>query len=112
MSTQEQLKAIRQKCVEANREIVAPHWSKPHEGVPLFQSFDADDGKLYRPIHLADVLLAANHIKLWLWVTEQGRFNLHPQGGEIATGPAWNLRADSLDQQSPETIAFLHSLLL
>lgn len=66
-----------------------------------------------RPICLADVLLAASKVKLFVasngglcqWTEDENRY------GEMRAFALWNLRKDSLDAQSEECISFLHSLL-
>jgi len=70
-----------------------------------------------RVIRLEDVLLAAQGHIGWLepdgmgtlWLCDQVKRWGKPMRDERIVG--WNLRSDSLDQQPPETIAFLHSLL-
>jgi hypothetical protein len=60
-----------------------------------------------RRIRLADVLLAFNALeRVQGFVGTQG-YALDV----VLILEHWNLRQDSLDQQSPETIAFLHQLL-
>ena len=60
-----------------------------------------------RPIRLADVLLAA---QINAAFQMSGHVLLH-QGNLAREYGSWNLRSDSLDSQSEETIFFLHSLL-
>src|SRR5689334_16148147 len=62
---------------------------------------------LYRPIRLADVLLAIGETD-W-YVGRHGRFFKWSRNlGEMIGQPiSWNLRADDLEKQSPETINFL-----
>lgn len=110
---EERLAAIRQKCIEANPNITK-------EGVAVtFTGNVATDAKLVsRPIRLADVLLA---------IEAEHKFNSNPEPaiaakidlvtnvyrqGVLLHERYWNLRADDLEQQSDETIAFLHSLLV
>lgn len=59
---------------------------------------------LGRPIRLADILLAMNTNLKISKVAMEGWL-------EIITGEKWNLRADDLEKQSPETIDFLANLL-
>lgn len=78
-----------------------------------------------RPIRLADVLLAIENtrdknLKKWYAVSTSGlflenkvekitpRIYAHPM---ISTLRSWNLRKDSLEEQSEETITFLAELL-
>lgn len=108
----QKLQAIREKCVEANPEIVAETWVKPHEDVSLFQQFNAGDGKLYRPIRLADVLLAMDRQGDPNYcVTLDGDIWSVKAWGYEHKYCTWNLRQDFLDSQSPECIDFLYSLL-
>lgn len=72
---------------------------------------------LGRPIHLADVLVAVEeHIKAQ-WLTSAfpdetiGNFQPYLENTGMNTMKQWNLRADSLDQQSDETLEFLAKLL-
>ena len=62
-----------------------------------------------RDYRLADVLMCLNHEYMIMTDGEIGRFNNHHNMWD-GTGVVWNLR-ESLSNQSPETIAFLHSLI-
>jgi hypothetical protein len=92
MNRQEQLALIRQKCVEANPEI---------DELKVFVCNNcADDGDVhYRPIRLADVLwlLEEKKVAKQIGFDKIGDFALH----------MWNLRKDSLEEQSDETLADL-----
>jgi hypothetical protein len=93
LSPQAKLEAVRQKCVEANPEIARGEW-------------DHDiDRWIARDIRLADVLQAyeQDFPKDYSWHSEDDVL------ARIVTH--YDLRSDSLDAQSPETIDFLHSLL-
>jgi hypothetical protein len=77
------------------------------------QHYDMKLDVLGRPIRLADVLLAWEKNGISKSVDQSGKmvdvkFDGEHQRTELAW---WNLRQDSLDQQSPETILFLASLL-
>lgn len=105
---EEQLAAIKEKVIAANPEQL--------EFVSL-----GGLKVLAREIRLADVLLAAEtSIKgCQLAIETDGRFidiadkTYDTPNKEFQnTGVKWNLRADDLDQQSDECVAFLHSLLV
>ncbi len=87
------------------------------EGNAIFDA-NVDDIKkiLGRPIRLADVLLAIQERKLEyaFMVDQEGGFvtalaGQNPKLFSVLKG--WNLLADDLKSQSPETIAFLASIL-
>lgn len=65
---------------------------------------------LGRPIRLSDVLttLRGKNIE---WGTFSKIIVVLCCGGNRAAGKPWNLRKDSLDDQSPETLQFIHSIL-
>lgn len=89
--TQDEMKeGIRKACIEAN----------PDGDI---RTECLNDGYHYREVRLADVLLAIKKVGYgstdeWLGVL-----------GHLAD--TWNLRADDLESQSPETIEFLNQLL-
>lgn len=70
-----------------------------------------------RDIRLADVLLAMNKIDDYaVLVSVGGNFYKQYIGGDgdwytDTLGAYWNLRADNLNNQSDETIDFIHSLI-
>ena len=70
---------------------------------------------LGRPITLADVLRAIDNCNSDNppALTAEGQFcQYDPENGEMhLTGEYWNLKNDSLDAQSPETISFLEGVL-
>lgn len=141
MTTQDKLQAIREKCIKANPEIVelkpgcsVIYGSEPDEPRPVvigqpytvefgkvFNPWNRDDGGelvevLGRPVTLADVLLA-------IGISERAHaFNLDVYGGwafmfwsrkdGYSKNVKYDLRADSLEDQSPETIDFIHSIIL
>lgn len=98
MTHAERLQHVRQKCVEANPQILKGEWdagigSQPECWIP-------------RDIRLADVLLALQtHLTSSTVMSVCGRICF---GDDVS----WNMRKDSLDDQSEETISFLHSLLV
>lgn len=108
-----QLEQLRRKIAEANSGIcqdehlthgdLCRHCFRDvmHKGAPE---------RCIRPIRLADVLLA---LPGPTGIDADGHFLVYDQNGWHLPGKVvgWDLRADSLDAQSPETIAFLHSLL-
>ncbi len=59
----------------------------------------------YRPIRLSDVLVAMRQAK---GATDSDQFWLIEDCDRKNT---WNLRTDSLEAQSPETIDFLHGII-
>lgn len=129
-----QIAAIRQKCIEANPEIVElkfgcellgedgskllfdpylvtysverlPHiLAKTESEFINFQTKEI----IGRPIRLADVLLAIDAAKPQRYhIAANGQFYRAGKEGAI-----WNLRADDLDQQSDGTVSFIHGLLV
>jgi len=117
MTHDEKLSAIRAKIVEANPEIDS------QKGEHTFylrrfcdgcncQKFEAKALEKCpylrcREIRLADVLLASPDVEIRLSkpIVLFVDYDKH-------TDAQWNLRQDSLDSQSPETIDFLFSLLI
>ena len=106
-NTPDPLEKIRAKCIEVNPEIV-----EYHPGDRL-----RTDGWV-RTIRLADVLLAiyaqspAN--KTLITLESDGQFvvtSYDNAGKKMELGPTWNLRKDSLEDQSPECITFISSIL-
>lgn len=98
MTTEEKVEAIRQACIKANPEIDTTYWispKDPYEGIE-------DCKEVTRPIRLADVLLAKECIN-----RAREMYNRYT----YETVEKWNLHADDLTQQSPETIDFLYGLL-
>lgn len=104
---EQRLEAVRQKCVEANPDINLVYLGE-EKGKPLYAG---------RSPTLADVLLAVAHKDHDLFVNEQGGMCGDSMRAEGWTqimdrdDAHWNLRQDSLDQQSEPTITFLHQLL-
>jgi hypothetical protein len=99
MKTQEQkLADIRAACIKANSEI--QDWCKKHDG-KTDGCFSC--GMSSRPIRLADVLLAIPQIESPIETQLTHR---------IQVVLRWNLRKDRLEDQSPETLDFIHSLLV
>lgn len=101
MTQNDKLEIIKQKCIAANPEIgtARAHW--PFE----------------REIRLADVLLAVDVFRNGknehgYSVRHTGRI-YEDDLNSVAKKQVgvWNLRADDLQEQSPETIEFLYSLL-
>ncbi len=87
-SREEQLEAIRGKCIEANPEIQPKFFTHPSHG---------------RPVRLSDILLA---IQIWA----EFKPGFFPQEAEDVMR-MWNLRADDLGEQNDECIQFIYSLL-
>ncbi len=141
------LKEIREKCIEANPEIVElkfgcelkiwvqKDWKKQHpfpddmelkramfvgvedsqymvyaekEKMALRHTkkvFDREYKIIGRPIHLADVLLVIEPIAIKRDLSDLLLKFI------IGSDYMWNLKDDNLDNQSEETINFIHSLL-
>lgn len=104
MTHQEKLEAIRKKCIEIIEGDIEFDKNLSLAGAErmIIQYF--------RPIRLADVLLAIEK------VDDFGRIVLHQTFGEVLfiarnRECAWNLRADDLTKQSESCINFLYSLL-
>ena len=115
----EKLEAIGQKCIAANPEVGE---LKAFE----CENCGSTDQDFYRPIRLADVLLAVHGVN-----NRPSYFNVACDGGfyEVSYSypddvtcvvehkglggfyVGWNLREDDLTKQSPETLEFLYNLL-
>jgi hypothetical protein len=96
----EQISAIRAACIAANPQLIKPCGHR-----------QCDGGEV-GPIRLSNVLLTLSDIETdWKsYIAPQYRMCLVNK--ETGTHAYWNLRADSLDGQNDETIAFIHSLLV
>lgn len=73
-----------------------------------------EEGKNLRPIRLADVLRAILDGRYAITADfSHDSINLYSEAEIDGEYPncSWKLAADSLDDQSPETITFLHSIL-
>lgn len=93
MTHQEKLKAVYRKIVEAaepKRQLAFDMGKDPSIADVLLGFVKSNDGILR--------------------VDQHGFFELSDEEGE-ELGPPWNLRQDSLDDQSEEMISFLHQLL-
>lgn len=105
-SREDMIGKIRAKCVEANPEILERSFSAQAIESGYIVSVEDDT------IRLADVLLA-------LIAAVDAKHHPHDpekRDAEYAQGTLricgkWNLRRDSLDDQTDECITFLHSLL-
>lgn len=116
VSPSAKLEAVRAKIVEVVPDIreVFDRCMQCGYGYEFCKKTDRCRNPDYRdrPIHLADVLLA---------LIESVDVKHHPHSpktrdreytsGTLRICGKWNLRQDSLDQQSDETVTFLHSLL-
>lgn len=109
----DKLDLIRQKCIEANSEIVEMHtpFCDMEESAGHYR-----DCRLYtcvmREIRLADILLAVEETKNHLMmVSVEGEFYVQQTPYLNAQGITWNLREDDLSKQSEEIISFLYDLL-
>lgn len=110
----ERYEALKAKIVEANPELAVKQCDCPYcEGVTRTHG----DPHTLRPISLADVLLALDKLteaRHRISINVTGRIchnGLFTEQGDHPCGD-WNLRADSLDDQSDETKRFLATLLL
>jgi len=133
-NTPDLLEKIRAKCIEVNPEIVelkfgceialkgvrkhfylsgdsngSHHLAIGGVEIPLSNKWFVDNCKIIgRPIRLADVLLAIGAIDgVHATVSTKGQIDVHPFNGDTV----WNLRKDSAEDQSPECIAFISSIL-
>jgi hypothetical protein len=113
IKTQEHITAIREACIRANPDIAKP-CPCPKGGIyddgSVCQRCDGSQWWVDRPIRLADVLLAMQGMN-YVTIDPSGDFWISNTGGRSKLGESWDLRADDLSQQSPETIGFIHSLL-
>lgn len=102
MTQETQLKEIREACVRANPELKKRACSNE----------SCDDSKP----RLADVLLAIDEKQRQVrwYVRSDGQFCV-VKYEDLDKPPRyfalWNLRRDSLEEQSDETLAFVHSLI-
>lgn len=84
------LKEIREACIKANSELDVSYMGDEFEKI----------------IHLADVVLVVDEeYKKGEWNEEQW------QRAKLKLLFHWKLKDDNLDNQSPETIDFIHNLL-
>ncbi|HKQ06151.1 MAG TPA: hypothetical protein VJ464_13530 [Blastocatellia bacterium] len=102
----EKLETIRQACIKANPDIFIEGCESGKENCDCWWHKNyPPDGNKYRPICLADVLLAI----------EGKSYDGWPAGYQLITSRnirrPWNPRTDDLTQQSEETINFLYELL-
>jgi hypothetical protein len=104
LTPQAKLDAVRAKIVEANPEIVA---GKARMILGYGRNLQPEVS-VARPIRLADVLIALDtkSDEVYVGMDMQGWFSI-----AWRRQAQWNLRRDSLDDQSPETMYFLFSLL-
>lgn len=108
---EKQKEEIRAACLKANPEIERRvqiygdgHTCMHHPDDP---SHGDNCYKIVPEIRLADVLLAIEER-----LSEAGVFTKDPYYEAFAkVCELYNLRADDLEQQSPETINFIHSLI-
>ena len=126
MTHKENLEAVRRACIKANPEIVEPKfgcclalkgdaWWENGVMIRGQKIFNVTTGKiesrtsnweiLGRPIRLADVVLVYSDVE------EQKDEDVIDLVLSISRH-GWNLRKDSLEDQSEETVAFLAGLLL
>jgi len=111
----DRLKFIREKCIAANPEI-----GQAVRISPLIVPLPRLKDKARRPIRLADVLLAMNklHHDGSYMISDAGFFAHFKARCALAEKAirvfecAWNLGADNLKRQRPETIDFIANLLL
>lgn len=113
------LQFIREKCIEANPEIVELEFGcevKEKDSGEQFFIADRDDMDLMpdayeiigRPIRLADVLLAIP-FKANMGIYADGTFIKRSAGD---TGYEWNLKDNNLEKQSKKTIDFIYNILI
>lgn len=101
----QKLEAIRRKCIEANPQKV---WVETN--CQIFGEARVLHGNEPRraAIRLADVLNAIRQSDKYVNVNKFGNFVAYDDAG---LGATWNLFHDDLEQQSPETIDFISSVL-
>lgn len=112
--TTDQIQFIREKCIEANPQIVERHDSCKAHGKRggLFKCICQP-----RPIRLADVLVAIGN--MMVIVDARGNFyklemklsDKMPSFDEKAGTAKWNLLKDDLREQREETLEFIANLL-
>ena len=137
MTNQKKIQFIRERCIEANPSIkklefgCEVEWKGAGASKGIFIKDKRDDSKSYlfygsdrvetfdkeqckehvsiigRPIRLADMLLAFKSENILAQVDTKGQINFQPFKGDTS----WNLLKDNLQDQSPETIDFIYSLL-
>ena len=126
-----ELQDIREACIKANPEIVELKFGctvkfkggKPHiiystaptsnfiYCVGRFRQLRSNIKEILgRPVRLSDVLLAIGGESTSQKEQESYSVNLSKLCG-FGWNVCWDLRNDNLDNQSPETISFIHSLL-
>lgn len=97
---EQHIEVVRKACVAANPEIVESHQGEEDGEIVWIE--------IFRPIRLADVLLAMG--RKWR-INGSGYFD-DGTGKVLGTpDPYWNLCANDLTQQSDETLKFLADLL-
>ena len=124
MTHQQKLEAVRQACIKANPEIVelklgcAYRVPKRSEVFVVTSEHVIETIKgmgvkiIGRPPRLADVMLPIGRYEDLIHVTCDGWFCvLGTPVNQFFRRAQWNLRKDSLDEQSEETISFLYELL-
>lgn len=99
----DKLNLIREKCIAANPEIGELKKF-------VCENCGGNDEVHYRPIHLADVLLAIAERIGFATVKELGINSFGEFFFSDNIKERWNLRTD-LENQSEETINFLYELL-
>lgn len=130
--TNSPLAVIRSACIRANPEIIycglfegrkgwqynymqrsASYSSDPYQTKDLARIAAHEKGRAtYRSIHLSDVLLAMKGKRIY--VNDEGGIGHYEEGfldHIVHWKVPWNLRDDVLEHQTPETLAFLASLL-
>jgi hypothetical protein len=90
MPSQEKLGYIRQKCIEANPEIIKRQYVHDYGNVP--------------PVRLADVLLAIKHL-----YSRKDHFSTSGHVNQVVW--RWEWWKDDLTEQSEETTDFIYDLL-
>ena len=119
MNTPDLLEKIRAKVILAVPELAYECDCEATESNPEAVCKNALSNIPCRPIRLADVLLAIDKVVggYAYAVSEDGHILLQHKVDELGritfegTGVYWNLRKDSLEDQSPEVINFISSIL-
>lgn len=109
---QQLLEALRGKIVEASSDLM---FDFEHKDILRYSGENEQGVNIWKPtdIRLADVLLSVQNREMWVSVTEAGNIGRSGIGGAFVdrNWAKWDLRQDSLDLQSIETLQSLHDLL-
>jgi hypothetical protein len=119
---EQNIEIIRKACIEANPDIKSKYHVSTGNNLRCSLCGELDNydnaGKcqngVIRPIRLADILLAIAKFGDYYTIDVDGRFIFGKEWikeSNDVLALTWNLRKDSLTDQSEETITFLANLL-